>query len=71
MKQKLHITQCNAIESATVTAEQQGPWLQQVRICSNATAIGAETEEKKLLTCRRPQVHRNLQRDAFLSIANP
>jgi len=32
------------------TADQQGPRLQQMRICSNATAMGTEITGKKLLT---------------------
>jgi len=30
-------------------AEQQGPRLQPVKICSNATAIGTETKERSYL----------------------
>ena len=52
----------NTIESTAKTAEQQGPRLQQVRTCSNATAVGTEMkEEKKLLTFRRPQTDRDIQ----------
>jgi len=46
------------MESPAITAEQQGPRLQQVRISSNAKTIGTEIKEKKLLTFRRPQGHR-------------
>lgn len=51
----------NVIESTAMTAEQQGPRLQQVRTYSNATAIGTENKGKKLLTLGRPQVQRDLQ----------
>jgi len=34
------------MESAAITAEQQGTRLQQVRISSNATAIGTEIKER-------------------------
>jgi len=37
------------MESAAMTAEQQGPRLQQVRICSNATAVGIEIKEGSCL----------------------
>jgi len=32
-----------------MTAEQQGPRLQQVRVCSNATAAGTEIKERSCL----------------------
>jgi len=51
---------CKKMKSTTTAAEQQDPRLQQVRICSNATAIVAEIKEKNLLTFRRPQVGRDL-----------
>ena len=38
---------CNAMESTAMTAEQQGPRLQQVKICSNATAISTEIKGGK------------------------
>jgi len=37
------------MESAATTAEQQGPRLQQVRICSNTAAIGTEIKERSCL----------------------
>jgi len=37
------------MESTAMTAEQQGPRLQQVRICSNATAVGTEIKERSCL----------------------
>jgi len=40
---------CNIIESAAMTAEQQGPKLQQVRIGSNTTATGTEIKAKSCL----------------------
>jgi len=55
------------MESATVTAEQQGLRLQQARICSNTTA--ACTEVKELLTFRKHPMHRELQRDTPVSTA--
>jgi len=39
----------NTIESAAMTAEQQGSRLQQVRICSHATATGSEIKERSCL----------------------
>ena len=44
-----HIYICNAMESAATTAEQQGPRLLQVRICSNAGAMGTEIKERSCL----------------------
>jgi len=38
---------CNSMESTAMTAEQQGPRLEQVRICSNAKAM--ETKEEVCL----------------------
>ena len=38
---------CNPMESTVITAEQQGPRLQQVRACSNATATGTKVKGKK------------------------
>jgi len=35
--------------STATIAGQQGPWLQQVRICSNATAMDAEIKERSCL----------------------
>jgi len=35
--------------SAATTAEQQGPRLQHVRTCSNATAVVTETKERSYL----------------------
>jgi len=37
------------MESIAITAEQQGPRLQQVRICSNTTVIGIEIKERNFL----------------------
>jgi len=37
------------MESAATTAEQQGPRLLQVRICSNAGAMGTEIKERSCL----------------------
>jgi len=37
------------MESTAMTAKQQGPRLQQVRIRSNATAMGTEKKEKSCL----------------------
>jgi len=53
------------------TAEQQGPKLQQMRICPNTTAEGTEIKERKLLTFRIPQVCRNPQQNTLNSAANP
>lgn len=39
----------NAMESTAVTAQQQDPTLQQVRTCSDATAVGREIIERSLL----------------------
>jgi len=36
------------MENTAMTAEQQGPRLQQVRICSNATAAGKEIKKSYL-----------------------
>jgi len=47
-------------KNAAMTAEQQGSRLQQVRLCSNTTAMDTEIKEKKLLTFRRPQEHKDL-----------
>jgi len=41
------------MERTAMTAEQQGPRLLQVRICSNATAIGTEIKER----CGLPSEH--------------
>ena len=49
------------MESIAITAEQQGPRVQQASTCSDVTAIGTENKGKKLLTFRRPQVQRDLQ----------
>ena len=35
----------NMMKSAAMTAEQQGPIMQLVKICSNATAVGTEIKE--------------------------
>ena len=59
----LHNGKCNS--------ESRVARLQQVRIHSDMTAIGTEIKEKKLLTFRRPQIYRYLQRDTFSSTANP
>jgi len=48
------------MESAAMTAEQQGPRMQQVRIYSSVTTVDTETNKKKLLTFRRPQGRREL-----------
>lgn len=53
------------MESATITAEKQDPKLQQVRICSNANAVGKEIREKTLLSFGRPQVCRGLQQETL------
>jgi len=37
------------MESAAMTAEQQGPRLQQVRICSYTTAVGTGIKERSCL----------------------
>jgi len=58
------------MESAAVTAEQQSPRLQQAKTCSNATAMGTETKEKKLLAFRRSQAHRDTQQDPLASTTN-
>jgi len=57
------------MENAEMTAEQQGPRLQQVGTCSNATAAGTN-KGKKLLTFGRPQVCQDLQNN-FDFTANP
>jgi len=57
------------MESTTIIAEQHYPWLQQVRTCSNATAV--DTKIKNLLTFRRPQACKDLQQDILASTANP
>jgi len=44
----------NVMESAAMTAKQQGPRLQQVRTHPNVTALGTEIKGKKMLTFRRP-----------------
>jgi len=59
------------MENEVLRAEQQGPRLQQVRICSNATAMDTEIKERKLLTFRRPHVHRDLQTDTLASNEDP
>jgi len=58
------------MENAAMAAKQQGPKLQQVKICSNATAVGTEIKGKKMLTFRRPQVCRDLHQDTLASTAN-
>jgi len=49
---------CNAIESTTVIAEQQGPRLQEVSLLK-CNSCRHKTKGKKLLTFRRLQVHKN------------
>ena len=39
----------NTMRSTAMTAEQQGPRLQQVKVCSNATAVGREIKERSCL----------------------
>jgi len=47
------------MERAAMTTDQQGPRIQQVRICSNATATSTKMKEN-LLTFGKPQVDRGL-----------
>ena len=43
------VTECNVMESATTTEEQQDPRLQPARIHSNATAVGTERTLRRCL----------------------
>lgn len=52
---------CNVMESIAIVAEQHNPRLQQMRASPNAATMDAETKEEKLLTFRRPLLHRDLQ----------
>jgi len=59
------------IENIAIKAEWQIPWLQQMRINSNATDRECRNEGKKLLTFGRPPVNRNLQQDTLTSPVDP
>ena len=58
------------MESIAMIAEWYNPRLQQIRTNPNTTAVDAEIKKEKLLTFGRPQIHRNLQRDALTSTAS-
>ena len=63
------------MESAAVTAEQEGPRMQQVRIAASedllkCNSCGHRHKGKKLLLFRRPQVSGNLQQDPLPATAN-
>lgn len=52
----MHINACNTMENTAITAEQQRPRLQQMRICPNTTSVGIEVKERSCLPFRRPPV---------------
>jgi len=59
------------MKTTAITAKQQGPTPQQVRTCSNATAMGTEIKESSCSSFRKLQVCRYLQQDTLTSTANP
>jgi len=61
------------MESTAITAGQQVPMLQQVRIYSlaNATAMGTEIKERSCLPSEGLQVCRNHQQDPLAPTTNP
>ena len=59
------------MESTAIIAGWHSPRLQQIRTSLNAAAVDAETKEENLLTFRRPQAGRDLQRDTVTSTATP
>ena len=43
------VTSCNTMERAAVTAQQKGPRLQQLKICSNTTAVSTEIKKRSYI----------------------
>ena len=59
------------MENTAIAAQWHNPGLEQMRTRLNAAAVEKETKEEKLLTFGRPQIHRNLKQNTFVSTAKP